>query len=603
MRGRLTISARIRIAEILALLIILAVGATAFVRTLVVARRVERFAGEQFPDTLLLAQIAQGRLEADRAANAAFALGGRSPELRDELDGDIEIALTAVNEGMTSYASRPRQAETRVEWNRVAQAIDHWRKAVEHLWDVSRRAGSRRGPPPDLADDDALAAWQAARTASQDAETALLSYLTKVAGEVQQVRQESTSSTRIALWLIGLAVLAGAVGHVVGGRLLRRSVGRTLTTLVAEAGRLELAVENGQLDVRGDPAGVSAEFRPIVEGMNKTLDAFVSPLRLTARHIAQMARGEIPESASGVCHGEFEVLRNNLNQCVADLKSNRKSLAEAQKQLLLADRFSTIGAIAGGVAHEVNNPLAAVVADLGYLADEVPALLEKARRDPGDAGLQQRAAEIGEVFAEARHAAQRVAATVRDLADVARPAPTSAAPVSLPELIERALSLASGELEGRVHVVRDFGPVPQVTANSVQLAQVFLRLVVNAAQAVAAKPSGEGEIRIATRADERGGAVVEVRDDGPGIDPATREHIFEPFLRTRSGTGSGLGLSVCHAIVLGSGGLLEVESEPGHGSLFRVVLPPVPAEEHLPPGHPSPAPIARGRALSSRVVK
>jgi signal transduction histidine kinase len=600
MRGRLTISARIRIAEILALLIILAVGATAFVRTLVVARRVERFAGEQFPDTLLLAQIAQGRLEADRAANAAFALGGRLPELRDELEGDIEIALAAVDEGMTSYASRPRHAEVRAEWNRVAQAIDLWRRAVEHLRDVFRGAGSNRGPPPDLADDDALAAWQAARTASQDAETALLSYLTKVAGEVHQVRQESTSSTRIALWLIGLAVLAGAFGHVLGGRLLRRSVGRTLTTLVAEARRLELAVENGQLDVRGDPAGVSSEFRPIVEGMNKTLDAFVSPLRLTARHIARMARGEIPESASGACHGEFEALRKNLNQCFADLKSNRKSLAEAQKQLLLADRLSTIGAIAGGVAHEVNNPLAAVVADLGYLAGEVPALLEKARRDPGDADLQQRAAEIGEVFAEARQAAQRVAATVRDLADAARPAPTSVAPVSLPELLERALALASGELKGRVRVVRDLGPVPPVMANPAQLAQVFLHLVVNAAQAIAAKPSGAGEIRITTRADDRGGAVVEVRDDGPGIDPASRERIFEPFSRTRpAGAGASLGLSVCHAIVLGAGGLLEVESEPGHGSLFRVVLPPATAEGHLPPVHPRPAPIARGRVLGS----
>src|SRR3990172_6075986 len=173
MRGRLTISARIRIAEILALLIILAGGATAFVRTLVVARRVERFAGEQFPDTLLLAQIAQGRLEVDRAANAAFALGGRSPALRDELDGDIEIALAAVDEGMTSYASRPRQAETRVEWNRVAQAIDHWREAVEHLWDVSRRAGSSRGPPPHPAGDDAPAAWEGTRDARPGAGGAL----------------------------------------------------------------------------------------------------------------------------------------------------------------------------------------------------------------------------------------------------------------------------------------------------------------------------------------------------------------------------------------------------------------------------------------------
>ena len=115
MRSRLTIAAKVGIAEILALLILLAVGATALVRTLIVAQRVERFAGEQFPDTLLLAQIAQGRLEADRAANAAFALAGRPSDLRDDVEGDIEIAFTTVDEGMKSYESRPRTAEFRAE--------------------------------------------------------------------------------------------------------------------------------------------------------------------------------------------------------------------------------------------------------------------------------------------------------------------------------------------------------------------------------------------------------------------------------------------------------------------------------------------------------
>jgi signal transduction histidine kinase len=571
MRGQLTISAKVRTAEILALLIILAVGATALVRTLIVASRVERFAGEQFPDTLLLAQIAQGRLEADRAANAAFALAGRPSELRDDLAGDIEVAFTAVDEGMKSYESRPRTAEFRAEWATVARTIDLWREAVAHFLEVSLLA-------PDPADDATLVAWKAARTASRDAEVALLSYLTKVAGEVQQVRNESTSSTRIALWLIGLALVAGACGHAVAGSWVRRSIGGTVTALVGEARRLEEAVASGQLDVRGDPAAVSAEFQPIIEGLNRTLDAFVPPLRMTARHIDRIARGDIPESVSGESRGEFEALRKNLNKCSANLESSRTRLAEAHKQLLTADRLSTIGTLAAGVAHEVNNPLAAVVANLAYVAEEVPDLLEMARRHPEDAALPERARELAEALVEARAAAQRVAAIVRDLTVVSRLDPTSTTRVMLPGLLETALTLASSKLGSRTHLVREMGPAPPVMANEAQLTRVFLHLLVNAAQAIAAKPSGEGEIRVVTRTDQHGGAVVEVRDDGPGIDPAIREHLAKPFFTTRPpGAGTGLGLAVCNSIVLGLGGLLEVESEPGRGSLFRVILPAAPA--------------------------
>ena len=566
MSGTLTISARVRIGEILALLIIFAVGATALVRTIIVARRVERFAGEQFPDTLLLAQIAQGRLEADRAANGVFALAGRSPELRGEVASEAEIALAAVDEGMKSYETRPRPLESLAEWVEVAAALQLWREAVERFLEVSRRS-SDAGAPRDPGDDATLVAWQVARASSQDAEKALLSYMTRVAGAVQQVRQESTSSTRIALWLIGLALLAGASVHVVGGRWLRRSVGKTVATLVGEAKRLEEAVASGELDVRGVPGAVSVEFRPIVTGLNETLDAFVSRLRLTAGHIDRIARGEVPEKVSGECRGEFEVLRRNLNQCITELEDNRTRLAEAQKKLVMAERLSTIGSLAAGVAHEVNSPLSAVVADLGYLAEEVPALLEVAQRYPEDAALPERARELGEVLSDARAAAWRVAVTVRELAEVAGPNPTSAVRVSLPAVLETALILASNKLKKPIHVVREMGPVPPVMANEALLAQVFLHLLVNAA---GARPSADGEIRVVTRPDGRGFAVVEVRHDGPSLDA-----FDDP---RPAGAQVSLGLSVCEGIVLGLGGRLEMETEPGRGGFVRVILPPAPAE-------------------------
>lgn len=572
MRRALTISAKVRTAEALALLIIFAVGATALVRTVIVARRVERFAGEQFPDTLLLAQIAQGRLDADRAATAAFALAGRSPELRDEVDGEAEVALAAVDEGMKSYESRPRPPAATAEWAEVARAIQLWRAAVVRLLAVSRAA-----PAADPGGDDRLAAWQVARAASQDAERALLTYLTRVAGEVQQVRTESTSSTRIALWIIGLSLVAGASVHLVGGRLLRQSVSRSVATLVGEARRLEEAVANGELDARGAPGAVGVEFRPVVEGLNETLDALVWPLRAAAGHIDRIARGEIPEKESRPARGEFEALRRNLNQCIADLESNRARLAETQKQLLMAERLSTIGSLAAHVAHEVNSPLSAVVADLAFLASEAPALLDAARTRPEDPTLPERARELAEVLEEARAAAQRVAVVVRELAEVARPEPSSAARVALPAVLETALALASGKLKDPIRVVREMGPAPLVRANAAQLTRVFLHLLVDAAQAAAARPSPEGEIRVALRADARGRAVVEVRHGG--LDPSPRERAAPAPspLRTVSAQ-AGLGLAVCHGIVSSLGGTLEAERAPDGGSVRRVVLPAAPAE-------------------------
>jgi C4-dicarboxylate-specific signal transduction histidine kinase len=164
-----------------------------------------------------------------------------------------------------------------------------------------------------------------------------------------------------------------------------------------------------------------------------------------------------------------------------------------------------------------------------------------------------------------------VAATVRELAEVARPGPVSATRVALPDVLETAVTLASSKLANGVQVVRELGPVPAVMANGAQLAQVFLHLLVNAAQAVAAT-SGRGKVHVVTRTDERGRAVVEVREDWPSLDGAAREHVEKAGTRA-VGVQAGLGLAVCDGIVLGLGGVFEVENEAGCGSLHRVVLP------------------------------
>jgi CheY-like chemotaxis protein len=142
--------------------------------------------------------------------------------------------------------------------------------------------------------------------------------------------------------------------------------------------------------------------------------------------------------------------------------------------------------------------------------------------------------------------------------------------------------MASNETRYRASVVTDFVPVPSVMASEPRLAQVFLNLLVNAAQAFPEDcPPGSCDIRISTTVDPEGRVVVEVRDNGPGIDPSILSRIFEPFFTTKPvGVGTGLGLSVCRNIVLSYGGEIRAESQVGLGSAFFVTLPAAPS--HAP---------------------
>ncbi len=244
-----------------------------------------------------------------------------------------------------------------------------------------------------------------------------------------------------------------------------------------------------------------------------------------------------------------------------------------QLQLEAAERLATIGTLAAGVAHEINNPLSSVIGNLEFVQEEVRDL---SAHDP------RRTAAVVAAAAEALEGADRVSAIVRDLKAFAQPR-EEVGEVDVERALDLAVGRAAAEMRHRARVVKEYGRVPPARGDASRLEQVFLNVLVNAAQAIPAGHPDDHQIRIATRS--RGKAVeVSVRDTGAGMPPEVLRRIFEPFFSTKPiGSGRGLGLYVSLAAVRAMGGDIAAQSEPGGGSTFTITLPAaIQPEEHAP---------------------
>ncbi len=261
-----------------------------------------------------------------------------------------------------------------------------------------------------------------------------------------------------------------------------------------------------------------------------------------------------------------------------------------QARLAQSDRMASVGMLAAGVAHEINNPLAYVLANLESLAADLPAV--EARLPPGEVP-----AELLLRAREALDGARRIREIVRDLKVFSRSGDDRLGLVSINKVIEGVLRMTQNEVKYRAALVTDFGRLPPVRANEGRLAQVFLNLVLNAAQALREGDVERNSIRVRTWA-EPGFVFVEISDTGPGIPEAVKGRIFEPFFTTKpAGVGAGLGLAISRGIVEEAGGRISVESRPGEGARFVVRLPAAedePAESLAAPG-PVAQPAPKGR--------
>ena len=271
----------------------------------------------------------------------------------------------------------------------------------------------------------------------------------------------------------------------------------------------------------------------------------------------------------------------------------------AEKQLLAAERMASLGTLAAGIAHEINNPLSVVSLNLDLLQQALEELRASGRVSAG----------LSEQLGDARVATDRVRRIVRDLRMFSRGSEDKQQLVDVEAVLELSLRLAEHEIRHRARLVRQYSGVPRVLADESRLGQVFLNLLMNAAQAIPAGGADDNTIRVTTTLSADGRVLIRILDTGSGIAPEIRERLFTPFFTTKpAGEGTGLGLSICQRIISSLGGEISFETAVGRGTEFCVTLPPaVPRQPEKPlpaavvaPASPTSPPLSakrRGRVL------
>jgi PAS domain S-box-containing protein len=243
-----------------------------------------------------------------------------------------------------------------------------------------------------------------------------------------------------------------------------------------------------------------------------------------------------------------------------------------QQRLALAERMALVGRLASGVGHEINNPLAYMLGSIDLARTELAALAAATPLPALAVRAHERIGRLELHLTTVRDGAERVRDIVRDLKALSIATDDRLGAVDVERTLDLAAATAGHEIRVRARLVKQYGKVPLAWANEGRLTQVFVNLLVNAAQAIPEGDAGGNEIRVVTR-EEGGQVVVEVRDTGTGIAPEDLPRVFEPFFTTKpKGVGTGLGLSISHTIVASLGGTLTAEPAAPHGAVFRVTL-------------------------------
>jgi signal transduction histidine kinase/CheY-like chemotaxis protein len=262
---------------------------------------------------------------------------------------------------------------------------------------------------------------------------------------------------------------------------------------------------------------------------------------------------------------EIRVARTSDDECLAIVRDvTQERVMEAR--LRVADRLVSLGTLASGVAHEINNPLSYVVANVDFVTEGLKRLGPEALDAAG--GI-----ELMEALGEIREGGRRIASIVDSLRYQARQDDELAAPSDANAAVEAALRILDNQLRYKTRVELALGKLPLCLVHERRLVQVLVNLLSNALDAFPQRSSDQNLIRIASRAGDDS-VVIEIRDNGLGIPEAVRERIFDPFFTTKApGVGTGLGLYLCHQYIAAAGGSIDFETGEGEGTTFRIMLP------------------------------
>jgi signal transduction histidine kinase len=338
-----------------------------------------------------------------------------------------------------------------------------------------------------------------------------------------------------------------------------------LTTRSPHGWRVAVAIPEAELigEARWQLFALFAALAALILSVTLRLGLLARRLSAALQELAAAAREvgkaeDLPLPAEQTL-GELRSLR-------AALERSHKAVREQQRlqeQLAHSQRVSLVGFLAGGLAHDINNQLTTVLAGIS----EGRAALPPA--DPAIGPLEQ-----------AERACWRSVEAIRGLLGLGRRGAPTFSAVKINEVVRETASLVERVLDRKVRLDLQLAPeLPIISADPIQLEQVLLNLALNARDAM---PDG-GVLRMETRVSSGGGIEIAVSDTGSGISPEIRPRIFEPFFTTKqSGQGTGLGLAMVASIVRGHGGSVEVDSEPGRGTVFRMRLAQEPAINPLP---------------------